>query len=97
MGSYQEKDAAHDTQVTERKATAAWHQARDDSGVRSREQAADRPTTQNYAEAARKFNETVTRAREDAERTTAERNVQLGRADLESQDRLEGGRRDRDR
>ncbi|MGH8303038.1 MAG: hypothetical protein ACRET5_16395, partial [Steroidobacteraceae bacterium] len=35
MGGYQETDAAHDTRVTEREATAAWHQARDDSGVRS--------------------------------------------------------------
>jgi hypothetical protein len=70
MSGYREKDAAHDTRVTERQATAAWHQARDDSSVRS-EGGGDRPTAQNYVDASPKLDEVMTRARTGSGRSAA--------------------------
>ena len=62
MAGYHERDAAKDTRSTEREATAAWHQARDDSGVRQGD-GGDRPTPRQRQEG-RKLTE---RARERAD------------------------------
>ena len=94
MSGYREKDAAHDTRVTEREATAAWHQARDDSSVRS-EGGGDRPTAQNYVDASRRFDEVMTRARERADRERVLRGHRPDRADRTSHDRTDDPGRDR--
>lgn len=67
MGSHQEKDAAYDTRATEATVTAARHQARDDSGVRTGGYGV-RPTEQNRADASRTFDEVMLRARALARR-----------------------------
>jgi hypothetical protein len=63
MTKYNERDAARDTRVSEKEATAAHHQARDDSGVRNDEAAGD-PSPQNKSDAAAKTGEIISRSRE---------------------------------
>jgi hypothetical protein len=50
MSGYTERDTAKDTKVPKREVEAAWHQARDDSGVRGNG-TGDRPTPENRAQA----------------------------------------------
>lgn len=96
MSGYRENDAAHDTRVTERDATAAWHRARDDSGVRTAGDG-DRPTAQNYVDASRKFDEIMTRARHRAERDQAVRSPVGGRGEQGNRDRNHPSEPSRDR
>lgn len=52
MSGYRERDAARDTDTSERDATATWHQARDDARARSA-RPDDRPTRQNREDSRR--------------------------------------------
>lgn len=50
MSGYKESDAAKDTKTPKRDVEAAWHQARDDSGVRAGG-SGDRATRENREQA----------------------------------------------
>lgn len=70
MSGYKERDAAHDTNESRRRVSAAWHQARDDANARGNPPA-DRPTDQNRVNAQAKMRELIERgrARAKSERT----------------------------
>ena len=62
MSGYREGDAAKDTKAPNRDVEAAWHQARDDSGVRGNG-TGDRPTPENGEDARRLKRKLMDRAR----------------------------------
>jgi hypothetical protein len=59
---YTKGDASRDTASETSEVSGAWHQARDDSGVR-KGSGGDRPTERNRDEAATKTAEIIERAR----------------------------------
>lgn len=63
MSGYKERDAARATKTPEREVAAAWHQARDDSGVRENRNL-DRPTRENREDARRLERKVIARDRD---------------------------------
>jgi hypothetical protein len=73
MSGYEERDAARDTDATQREVEAAWHGARDDADARGPGPRGDRPTRENREDARRLTERVIDRGREREEGRPEER------------------------
>lgn len=95
MGGYSERDAARDTQASERDVNAAWHESRTQSGVREGADG-DRPTRKNRHDAERLTQRVIDHAKEreargeQAEREPRDERERRGERERETRDRDAG-------